>query len=231
MPTNFSDVLTGAVMQDVDDVRWQDQLATNPALFFRSKSQLLMNAVPRFNKPPEMEEWLAYTEPSYDEYSYTATSPEVAPITIQTGKTGFDLCSGGIVTKGSNTVSYTPVEISYDAETGDVVINTGLSGGQTVDFDFYTDGYFENDLTQRQQRILGMCVAYDWYRQFAATYLGITPKIIDPKFKINGTESGKIRADSERMRYLEEQLNGELNNYERACAYAKRVPDSRKIYP
>lgn len=231
MPTTFSDILTGAVMQDIDDVRWQQQLEENPALFFRSKSQVLINSIPRFNKPPEMEAYLAYNAPAYDDYSFTIDEDPIMPYTVQTGKTGYELASAIIVNREPNSVKTHPVDIVYDSETGDVTFNCLMQQGQEIEIDFYTDGTFVNDLTVRQQRILGMCVAYDWYRQFAGTYLGITPKVIDPKFKINGTESGKIRADTERMRYLEEQLNGELDNYERACAYAKRVPSGKKIYP
>ena len=230
MPTTFSDILTGAVMNNIDDVRWQEQLAENPALFFRSKSQVLINSIPRFNKPPEIQNYLTYTAPAYDDYFFTIDEDPIMPYTVQTGKTGYELASAIIVIRESNSVKTHPVDIVYDSETGDVTFNCLMQQGQEVEIDFYTDGEFTNELTLVQQRILGMCVAYDWYRQFASTYLGITPKVIDPKFKINGTESGKIRADTERMRYLEEQLNGELDNYERACAYMKRVPGSRKLF-
>ena len=232
MPTTFSDILTGAVMQDIDDVRWQQQLEENPALFFRSKSQVLINSIPRFNKPPEMEAYLAYDAPAYDDYTFVIENEPIMPYVVHTHKTGFDLASAITVIREANAVKTCRLDIDYDPETGRVQFNAPmLQQGQEIEIDFYTDGTFVNDLTVRQQRILGMCVAYDWYRQFAGTYLGITPKVIDPKFKVNGTESGKIRADTERMNYLEAQLNGELNNYERACAYAKRVPSGKHIYP
>ena len=70
MSTLFSDVLTQYAMQFIDDVRWQEQLALNPAQFFRAKSQTLISAIPRFNRPPNMQEYLKYVAPSYAGLAY-----------------------------------------------------------------------------------------------------------------------------------------------------------------
>ena len=119
MSTLFSDVLTQYAMQFIDDVRWQEQLALNPAQFFRAKSQTLISAIPRFNRPPNMQEYLKYVAPSYADAVHTVTDQDTFPLTITTTATEFDLCNVGYVT----TDAVGGVTYSQNVETQDKTIN------------------------------------------------------------------------------------------------------------
>ena len=75
---------------------------------------------------------------------------------ISTGVPGYELCSAGVIEEDDlGTPIYVPVDITYDTDTGDVTVNEVVEGGRTVQFDFYTDGYFDNDLTDEMKNILG----------------------------------------------------------------------------
>lgn len=229
--TAFSEIIVNYIMQNIDDLRWEEELTRNAALFMRSKSLLLMNAVPRFNKPPEMRQRLAFTPPTYADDAYTVQGGDEAPLTIQTGQVGFEICTAGVVALDQlGNPIYTPLtDISYDAETGEITINTGsFAAGNTIDIDFYTDGGFETELNETEKRILGLCGAYAWYNRFGNTWLNAQPKIKDPNFKTEA-ESGWIRATSEKQRLLRVALDGEMRAYENALVYDKIVPDFRRI--
>lgn len=221
MPTTtFSELLCNYVTAvDTDDIRWKTELSQNPALFLREKSLYVISAVPRFNRPPELSAYLTYTAPSYDDYDYTATAAETSPITIQTGKTGYELCSAGL--SGINQYGnayYTPISNTYDATTGNVTISTDLSVGQTVQFDFYTDGSFTNSLTDWQKRILGLCITESWYMNLASNFLNIQLKIQDSSFPVK-SENENIRTLSERIKIIRRNISDEIQAYEQACQY------------
>lgn len=221
MPTTtFSELLCNYVTAvDTDDLRWRNELAQNPALFLREKSLYVLNAIPRFNRPPEMRTQLAYTPPTCDDYEYAAATAQTAPIVIQTGKTGFELCSTGLA--GTNQYGnpyYTPISNTYDETTGDVTIATDLAAGQVVQFDFYTDGTFSNVLTDWQKRILGLCITESWYMNLASNFLNIQLKIQDASFPVK-SENEHIRTLTERLRLVRRNLSDELQAYEQACQY------------
>lgn len=223
MATPFSEIIINHAMQDIDDVRWEQELKEDPALFFRRKSVILVNSIPRFNKPPEIMEWLTFVEAGYDDYIYTADSAQTAPVVISTGKIGYETCSVGKQEEINNTPVYTPIECEYDAETGEVTIQTNLNAGAVIDIDFYTDGYFDNDLTPIQKRILGLCVAENWYSKFSNNWLNSQPKVKDASFEV-GSEAGWIRAVNEKLRMINVALDGELRRYETTMTYRNVMP-------
>jgi hypothetical protein len=229
MGTAFSEIITGYAMQDIDDIRWQEQLANNAAQFFRAKSQALINSIPRFNKPVTMEAYLTFTSPTYDDYLYTPTTAQNAPITIQTGKSGYELCNTGITQQGPNgAVTYTSCANTYDSATGDVVVNVNLAVGQNVEIDFYTDGTFDNVLTNRQKRILGLCMVVDWHYQFANTYLGMINVVTDKTFNVR-SPSEHIRVTTDRVRANEQKLASEIAAYEQSVYALGTIP--KGIFP
>ena len=58
MAVTFSDILTRYAMQEINDEYWNEELALSPARFFRAKSDLLIDSIPLFSRPPEAQEWL-----------------------------------------------------------------------------------------------------------------------------------------------------------------------------
>lgn len=226
MGTLFSDVLTQYAMQFIDDVRWQEQLALNPAQFFRAKSQALIASVPRFNRPPNIQSFLSYTLPVYGDYSYVVQEEDTFPLTVATGMKVFDLCSVGTVSvSDSGGVTYTPItDFTYDKTSGNVTIAEGKSVGEQIDFDFYTDGIFNNTLDPTQQRILGLCVAYDWYYRMENAFLNVLNPITDKTFSPRSATAEDKRANTSRMKELGLQLSSELMAYEQRLYALKYIP-------
>ena len=213
MGTTFFEILSNHALQFIEDPRWQDEIAINPALFGRAKSQILINSIPRFNRPPNIVSKLRFTEPLFDDYEQTMDTEETNPV-ISTSKTEFEICSTGIVSKDEDgNIKYDAIGNSYDSETGDVTILGTVHAGDTIQIDFYTDGYFDNDLTQDQKRILGLCVAVDWYYKFANSYLNVANLITDKTFQLR-SPSEHIRVNTERYRMIEGKLSAELMAYE-----------------
>ena len=228
MSTLFSDVLTQYAMQFIDDVRWQEQLALNPAQFFRAKSQALISAIPRFNRPPNIQSFFSYTKPSWDDFSHTVTENDTFPLAVPTGKKNYDLCSVGYVTTDAvGGVTYTPiVGFVYSADTGEVVVSETLPVGTEVEFDFYTDGVFDNDLDPTQLRILGLCVAYDWYYRFENAFLNVLNPITDKTFNPRSATAEDKRANTGRYAEIGRQLSSELLAYEQRLYALKYIPQS-----
>ncbi len=226
MATLFSDVLTQYAMQFIDDVRWTEQLTLNPAQFFRAKSQALISAIPRFNRPPNIQQYLKYIEPSYSDTTHTVINTDVFPLTVETGNSGYELCSVGyVLTDSVGGATYTSItDFTYDSETGNVVVNEQLQEGTVIDFDFYTDGYFENDLDDTQKRLLGLCVAYDWYYRFENAFLNVLNPITDKTFSPRSATAEDKRANTARYTEISRQLSSELIAYEQRLYAMKYIP-------
>lgn len=227
----FAELLTsGYVTTEVNDPNWQSELAMNPAQFFRAKSQFVIESIPRFSRPPEAKEWLAHTEPDYNDYLYTAPEDETAPVTIATGMTDFEMCSVGLLTTDiAGNTTYEPItDFSYDADTGEVTVNVDLASGAKVDIDFYTDGVFAHALNAEIWRILGMCVAVVWQEHFNNSFLNQTPKIKDRTFDV-GSESAHITASENKLKGMVERLNGSMLRFETNTAYRQTMPIGLKL--
>ena len=225
MGTRFSTVITGA-MHFVDDVRWQEQLQTDPAQFFRAKSAFVIAAVPRFTCPPNIQSYLTYSMPLSDSDVYIAEEAQESGFVVPTGKTEFELCSVALENQEPNgSVYLSPVACEYDSETGDVTVLTDVAKGSSLVLDFYTDGVFDNDLDDTQQRILSLAMAVDWYFQFANAYLGVANLVTDKSFTLK-SPSEHIKANTERLRYLQEQLRSELHAYEQRLYKLQFTPKS-----
>lgn len=227
MGTTFTEILTQWAMQDIDDINWTRGLQENPAAFLRAKSDTLIMAIPRFSRPPEAQSWLTFTPPSYESWLYAATDEQTAPFTLETGVTGMELCSGTlIITTAAGMEDYSPVLPEYDPETGAVTVNVDVPAGAKLDLDFYTDGVFDKELDTEQKRILGLCVAFQWYSRFANTWLNMQPKIKDKSFEV-GSESAQMTANTAKFKELRIALSDSLLRYEENVYYRQRYSTSR----
>lgn len=209
MGTAFAEILTGA-MYFMDDARWQEQLATNPAQFYRAKSANVIHAIPRFNCPPNIQEYLTYQAPAYTDYEF---APPTDTKVISTGITGYELCTAGWWESIGAIPLFRQSACTYDKETGDVTFKNTVAAGFNMSFDFYTDGVFDNELDDAQKRILSLATMVDWYFQFANDYLGIANLVVDKSFSMK-SPAEHIRANTERLRELQAQLRSELFAYE-----------------
>lgn len=227
MGTSWASVITDDALLIINDLRLNNELAENPALFFRKMSFYMKNAVPRFNRPPEIKSQLAYTEPTYDSATYTVEEEQTENYTIETEMTGFDLMSAGIMTEDvyGNPV-YTPTEAEYDAETGAITLpataEEPIAAGTVFTFDFYTDGSFDNDLTDAQRRILALCIQYAWETAFVNDWLTRFPRAKD-RSSDAGNVSSQTRANTERINAVRRALDDEMTGYAQTCAYLQAV--------
>lgn len=225
--TSFIDIISNHAMLEIADPRLQKDMATSPARFFRKMSFYLLNAIPRFNRPPEAREWLSFTAPTYSDYDYVVPDNYTGDtdLVIQTGETGFEIASViRIAPDGFGAYEYTPLpSATYDKETGDVTIPAStVSAGEQLAIDLYTDGLFDRELGWQIKRILGLLVQIVWENRFINDFLLQQPKIKDKSFDV-GNEANHMRASTERLHFLNDQVNQELKAFEQSFAYQNVV--------
>lgn len=224
--TTFIDVICNHAMVEIADLRLENDINISPARFFRKMALYMIQAIPRFNRPPEAREWLKFTAPVYDDYDYTVPGDYVSGnMTIETGMTGFDMASViKIQPNGTGTYDFISIPgAQYNAETGDVVVpNAYVNNGDHFSVDFYTDGYFDRELGYDMKDILGLLIQYVWECRFANDFLLQQPKIKDRSFDV-GNEANHMRASTERMKYLSERNNQRLKAFEQSVAYRNTV--------
>lgn len=229
MGTSWASVITDDALLIINDLRLNEELAENPALFYRKMSLYMKHAVPRFNRPPEMKKWLTYTEPDFADASYTADAEKTENVIVQTGLTGYDLmCAGTVSADVYGNPVYAPFPgASYDAETGAITLPASeeapIAAGTDFTFDLYKDGTFDNDLTDAQRRILALCIQYGWETAFANDWLNRAPRAKDRSFDA-GNVSSQVRANTERINAVRRTLDDEMTGYAQSCAYMQAVP-------
>lgn len=230
MAVTFSQILTQYVMQEVNDINWTRELEMSPARFFRAKSDTLISAIPLFNRPPEVQTWLTYTSPSYDDYLYVVEQNGNEPITIETGKIGYELCSTVLVTTdATGFTAYTPLPAAYDIQTGSVTVFGGVKSGDKIDIDFYTDGVFDYELTPEMCEIIAQCVGVKWFnRNFGNDWLDNKQKIKDKSFDI-GSTSAQMTAVSARKKEIRLALNDRLLHFEQNETMRQGLPRFKKL--
>lgn len=216
----WSKVITSA-MTYIDDVRWREELLTNKAIFFRSKVDWVKKALGDLNRPPELYAYLTggMTEPVYDDYEWTSTETSTTEETVvQTGKTGFGLCSVGMY--DADGTHMMPYDAIYDSETGDVTFPMQTAAGIRYSIDFYTDGTFPN-MTVRQMDLFASSLAVVWDTRFDRNFLNIQAKVHDSAFNVvnEGNYTEKI---NQRLMRNTQLFRDKLNKYEQDCAYAAR---------
>jgi hypothetical protein len=223
--TGWSQVITKAKVL-IDDVRWDRELAVDPARFYRAKSDYVLLALPLLNRPPNLQAAIknGMAIPQYNSYSYPLSEDISGNLTIETGMTGYEIAS--VVIRGTDGISETPVaDFAYDAESGNVKAEITASAGQSVEIDFYTDGQFA-DLSDTILRLFALAVAVVWDERFDNNWLNMQQKIHDSSFSTanEGNYAEKISQRRERNRAA---FTEELKQYEQNVAYLSRVPQGR----
>ena len=218
MATSLAEII-GDAMVYIDDIRLQEQLATNPALFYRRTSAYVSAAMPMLTSPPELYEHIAhqYVEATYASSGWISTAESTAAVTeVSTGCIGYDLCSVVIRSDdGLYATAYT--ETQYDSETGVVTFPVQTASGIEYEIDFYKDGSTA-DLTLSMKRLFGLAIAIVWNERLYNDWLGITPKIKDSAFK-SQTESTYIDKLNDRLVTNRQAFQDELKKYEQDNAY------------
>lgn len=233
MATTFSDIISLAMASKIiDDIRWEQDFRENAALFLRQKSKALEMAIPKFNRPPEIRDYLEYTSPSFDSYYECTESPISGTATFQTEMTGYELCNVGILSVNKyDEVEYTPIkDFTYDSETGNVIVLGNYSSKTEFQFDFYTDGVFKNELNMEIQEILCYCLNMVWETGFSGSWLDRTPILQDKTFRRASTESAWTEAQEHKRKAIETALNDRLMKYEQNAQYRSVVMYKNKDF-
>ena len=233
MATTFSDIISLAMASKIiDDIRWEQDFRENAALFLRQKSKALELAIPKFNRPPEIREYLEYTSPSFDSYYECTESPISSTATFQTEMVGYELCNVGILSVNKyDEVEYTPVkDFTYDSETGNVIVLGNYPSKTEFQFDFYTDGVFKNELNMEIQEILCYCLNMVWETGFSGSWLDRTPILQDKTFRRASTESAWTEAQEHKRKAIETALNDRLMKYEQNAQYRSVVMYKNKDF-
>lgn len=224
MGTSWSEIISDHAKVFIDDVRLTDQAAESPARFLRRMSLYMKNAIPVFNRPPEMVAYLkeGLTEPAYGDSAWVSTLESIAKETkVETGMTGYELfsCAQRVEQPDGSVVLAPYAEAAYDPETGTVTFPPQMDAGLQYEMDFYTDGAFAHDLTAEQKRLLGLCVASVWDERFFRNWLSDAPKDHDRSFN-PPNESQYMEKGNKKKLQNRGLLNEELRKYEQDCAYA-----------
>lgn len=219
--TTWADVVAAGLIQ-IDDVRLEEQMAVSPAQFFRRMSAIIKQATPLLSRPPELLSYITNGEvvSTFDDYEWQSTEASVeAPVTLETGKIGYDLCSVTVRIENPNgTISILPYTgATYNAATGEVSMPQQSDSGINYDFDFYTDGTFP-DLTPSQLRLFALAIAVVWDERFSRTWLNLQMKIKDESFS-TVNEANYAEKITRRLHDNRIAFNDELRWYEQLCAY------------
>lgn len=206
-----------------NDLSLDWDIRNRTAVFYNRMYQYFRWGVGYFNRPPEMMEKLRYTAPVFEDLNYTPETGMSAPVTIATGKTGYDICSCGLIdTDAYGNPTYKSVNCTYNSTTGDVVINTYLGALDTVSINFYKSGSIEADLTETEKSILAFAIYAAWEHRFDNNAIERTAKIRDSSFTTI-SEASQTNANTARQREVMEELYGMMRQYEQNRAYLKAV--------
>lgn len=219
--TAIAEIITQAMVY-IDDIRLQEQLAVNPALFYRRMSDYITAAMPLLSSPPQLFEYVSkeYTTPEYGEMYWTSTDESTAGETVlSTEFIGYDLCSIVSLDSENNATAYS--EAVYNSETGEITFPQQLSSDIDYEIDFYKDGEVA-DLTPTMLRLFALAVTIVWDERFANSWLNITQKIHDSSFQ-TVNESTYMDKLTNRQKENRQRFQDEMRKYEQNVAYKNVV--------
>lgn len=226
--TATADIITQAMVY-IDDVRLQEQLEINPALFYRRMSDYINAAMPLLSSPPQLFDYVSgqYTEPTYEDMYWTSTEESTMQETvIQTDMIGYDLCSIVAFDDENNATPYT--EAVYNSETGVITFPDQEKSGIQYEIDFYKDGETA-ELTPTMKRLFALAIAIVWDERFSNNWLAITQKIKDSSFQ-TVNESNYIDKVTIRQKENRQRFQDEMRKYEQNSAYKTVVsPYAHKV--
>lgn len=188
-------------------------------VFFNRMRAYMVEAIPKFNRPPEMLAKLAaYTAPQFESVSYTTIDGEDQ--TVDTGVTGATVFSVGVIEEDDfGDVQYVPVaNAEYNAETGIVTLTGTFEAGSQVEIDLYTSGAFEAELNETEKGILAFAIYNRYEHRFDNDVLERQSKIRDSAFTTI-SEASQTQAGTARQREVDSQLYAMLRAYQDNVEY------------
>ena len=219
--TAWSDLIAAAMLI-IDDVRWRDDLATSPAIFYRAKSDWVKAALPMLNRPPELYRFLtqSMSEPTYASETWVSTVISTTEYTTAVvDMPNYSICS--VCIRSADGLTLTPYTgFEYDDENGTVTFEPQTSAGIEYTIDFYADGEFA-ELTPAQINLFSLAIACVWDQRMDRNWLNLQMKIHDSAFSTasEGTYAEKI---NQRLMRNVQLFRDALTKYEQDCAYFGR---------
>ena len=239
MATPILKVITEYCSVYVDDIREQERAKTNMPLYARKMWGYLQAAIPFFTIPSSMLEYLVgtydkpkITAPIYGSLIHTIDEDltEDFNLTLDNNGEGYELftCQIQEYDDFGNAILYPTDLVTYESENGIVTFHATpeepIAKGTIFNMDFYTDGYFEENLSGDIMRILGMCFEVVWQMRFNNDWLSIVPKVEDKSF-FEQNRANKIKADNERLNQYESSLASAMRKYEEKLVARKVIPN------
>lgn len=188
-------------------------------VFFNRMQAYMVEAIPKFNRPPEMLAKLAaYTAPQFESVSYTTIAGENQ--TVDTGVLGATVVSAGVIEEDDfGDVQYTPIEgAEYAPETGLVTLTGMFEAGSRVEIDLYTSGAFEAELNETEKGILAFAIYNRYEHRFDNDALERQAKIRDSAFTTI-SEASQTQAGTARQREVDSQLYAMMRAYQDNVEY------------
>ena len=189
-------------------------------VFFNRMAAYMTEAIPKFNRPPEMLAKLsAYTVPEFSSVSYT-TEASSDGFDVNTEVLGASVFSVGQVAEDDfGDVQYTPISgCDYDQETGIVSVPGEWAEGTLIEIDLYTSGGFDADLNDTEKGILAFAIYNRYEHRFDNDVLERQAKIRDSAFTTI-SEASQTQAGTARQREVDSQLYAMLRAYQDNVEY------------
>lgn len=240
--TPILEVITNYCAPLIKDVRLQEMAADNKPQYAWTMWNYLRPQMSKFTHPYEITDYLFGSkenpnliEPNFDSARHTLSNEITADYEVDLGADfiGFELFSAHIISvKGQNVISTSATAIcNYDSTTGIVTIKATpeqpIAKGTTLDFDFYTDGHFVNDLSDDIMGILGICFEYGWWVAFENDWLSYVPKVEDKSF-FEQNRANRMNAGTSRCDQILRKLAGAQREYDtKLHAKAVLTPNNR----
>lgn len=219
MGTTWEELELRATTYIKNDLSLDWDKANRLPVFFNRMRAYMVEAIPKFNRPPEMLAKLAaYTAPQFESVSYTTIAGENQ--TVETEVMGATVVSAGIIEEDDfGDVQYTPIEgAEYDPETGLVTLTGTFEAGSRVEIDLYTSGAFEAELNETEKGILAFAIYNRYEHRFDNNVLERQAKIRDSAFTTI-SEASQTQAGTARQREVDSQLYAMLRAYQDNVEY------------
>lgn len=224
MGTSWEELEIRATTYIKNDLSLDWDKANRLPVFYNRMKAYMIEAIPKFNRPPEMLERLSgYSEPEFETMDSTIENlePDATEYVVSTEFLGANIvCAGAILTDQYGDVDYTPVPCSYNPETGDVTLTGEFEDGMPVEIDFYWSGSFRVDLNETEKGILAFAIYNRYEHRFDNDVLERQAKIRDSAFTTI-SEASQTQAGTARQREVDSQLYGMLRAYQDNVEYMR----------
>lgn len=223
MGTSWEELEIRATTYIKNDLSLDWDKANRLPVFFNRMKAYMIEAIPKFNRPPEMLERLSgYTEPEFETVTASVENSESDTV-VETGADGASaVCVGVIAEDQFGDIEYNPItNYTYDEETGNIIVPAGSAvTGAKLEIDLYFSGEFDADLNDTEKAILAFAIYNRYEHRFDNDVLERKAKIRDSAFTTI-SEASQTQAGTARQREVDSQLYGMLRAYQDNVEYMR----------